>query len=149
RHGAPKQEVGAALEDAEATVTASFGGAPPEAVESEVADPLEAAVTALPEGEHMTSTSSAISAQSTQSTQHGDDSDDMLRALDRGVSQVQPSRPDGVEPKVMMMGTDDIPVVALSVTSDADEDHLAADLEDTVEPELKRIDGVSQVQIAG
>src|SRR5699024_7452756 len=82
------------------------------------------------------------------STKYGDDSDDVIRALQRAVSQVQPSLPDGVEPNVMMMGTDDIPVLALSVTSDADEDHLAADLEDIVEPELKRIDGVSPVQIS-
>ena len=147
--GALKQELFPSLENPEATVTASYDGATPEAVESEVTDPLEGALTALPEVEDMTSTSSAGSAQITVSTKYGDDSDDVIRALQRAVSQVQPSLPDGVEPNVMMMGTDDIPVLALSVTSDADEDHLAADLEDIVEPELKRIDGVSQVQIAG
>src|SRR5699024_11832311 len=92
----------------------------------------------------MTSTSSAGSAQITVSTKYGDDSDDVIRALQRAVSQVQPSLPDGVEPNVMMMGTDDIPVLALSVTSDADEDHLAAELEDIDVQELKSIDGVSQ-----
>src|SRR5690625_4440369 len=147
--GALKQELFPSVENPEATVTASYDGATPEAVESEVTDPLEGALTALPEVEDMTSTSSAGSAQITVSTKYGDDSDDVIRALQRAVSQVQPSLPDGVEPNVMMMGTDDIPVLALSVTSDADEDHLAADLEDIVEPELKRIDGVSQVQIAG
>src|SRR5699024_12767172 len=50
---------------------------------------------------------------------------------------------------VMMMGTYDIPVVALSVSCDGDEDHLAAHLEHIVVPEIKRIDGFSQVQIAG
>ena len=147
--GALKQELFPSLDNPQATVTASYEGATPEAVESEVTDPLEGALTALPEVEDMTSTSSAGSAQITVSTKYGDDSDDVVRALQRAVSQVQPSLPDGVEPNVMMMGTDDIPVLALSVTSDADEDHLAANLEDIVEPELKKIDGVSQVQIAG
>src|SRR5699024_12847649 len=97
----------------------------------------------------MTSTSSAGSAQITVSTKYGDDSDDVIRALQRAVSQVQPSLPDGVEPNVMMMGTDDLPVLALSVTSDADEDHRAENREDMVEREPKRIDGDSQVQLEG
>ncbi|WP_432791140.1 efflux RND transporter permease subunit [Brevibacterium sp. K11IcPPYGO002] len=147
--GALKQELFPSLDNPQATVTASYEGATPEAVESEVTDPLEGALTALPEVEDMTSTSSAGSAQITVSTKYGDDSDDVVRALQRAVSQVQPTLPDGVEPNVMMMGTDDIPVLALSVTSDADEDQLAANLEDIVEPELKKVDGVSQVQIAG
>ncbi|WP_420095218.1 efflux RND transporter permease subunit, partial [Brevibacterium sediminis] len=147
--GALKQELFPSLDNPQATVTASYEGATPEAVESEVTDPLEGALTALPEVEDMTSTSSAGSSQITVSTKYGDDSDDVVRALQRAVSQVQPTLPDGVEPNVMMMGTDDIPVLALSVTSDADEDQLAANLEDIVEPELKKVDGVSQVQIAG
>ncbi|MGO1291626.1 MAG: efflux RND transporter permease subunit [Brevibacterium linens] len=147
--GALKQELFPSLDNPQATVTASYEGATPEAVESEVTDPLEGALTALPEVEDMTSTSSAGSSQITVGTKYGDDSDDVVRALQRAVSQVQPTLPDGVEPNVMMMGTDDIPVLALSVTSDADEDQLAANLEDIVEPELKKVDGVSQVQIAG
>ena len=147
--GALKQELFPSLDNPQATVTASYEGATPEAVESEVTDPLEGALTALPEVEDMTSTSSAGSSQITVGTKYGDDSDDVVRALQRAVSQVQPTLPDGVEPNVMMMGTDDIPVLALSVTSDADEDQLAANLEDMVEPELKKVDGVSQVQIAG
>ena len=147
--GSLKQELFPSLDNPQATVTASYEGATPEAVESEVTDPLEGALTALPEVEDMTSTSSAGSSQITVSTKYGDDSDDVVKALQRAVSQVQPTLPDGVEPNVMMMGTDDIPVLALSVTSDADEDQLAANLEDLVVPELKKVDGVSQVQIAG
>ncbi|MGO0603274.1 efflux RND transporter permease subunit [Brevibacterium linens] len=147
--GALKQELFPSLDNPQATVTASYEGATPEAVESEVTDPLEGALTALPEVEDMTSTSSAGSSQITVSTKYGDDSDDVVRALQRAVSQVQPTLPDGVEPNVMMMGTDDIPVLALSVTSDADEDQLAANLDELVVPELKKVDGVSQVQIAG
>ncbi|MGO2037273.1 MAG: efflux RND transporter permease subunit [Brevibacterium sp.] len=147
--GALKQELFPSLENPQATVSASYEGATPEAVESEVIDPLEGALTALPEVEDMTSTASAGSAQITVSTKYGDDSDDVIKALQRAVAQVQPQLPDGVEPDVNMMGTDDIPVVALSVTSDADEDKLASNLDDIAEPELKKIDGVSQVMISG
>ena len=57
--GALKQELFPSLDNPQATVTASYEGATPEAVESEVTDPLEGALTALPEVEDMTSTSSA------------------------------------------------------------------------------------------
>ncbi len=83
------------------------------------------------------------------STKYGVNSDDIVRSLQRAVSQVQSQLPDGVEPNVLTLSTDDIPVLALSVTSDANEDKLAAQLTDIVEPELKKVDGVSQVQIAG
>ncbi|GAA1535977.1 efflux RND transporter permease subunit [Brevibacterium picturae] len=147
--GALKQELFPSLENPQATITASYQGATPEAVEQEVTDPLEGALTAVPEVEDMTSTSSAGSSSITVSTEYGEDSDDVVKALQRAVSQVQASLPDGVEPNVMTAGTDDIPVLALSVTSDADEDKLAANLNDIAEPELKKIDGVSQVMIAG
>nr|WP_232488652.1 efflux RND transporter permease subunit [Brevibacterium antiquum] len=147
--GALKQELFPSLENPQATVTASYEGATPEAVEQEVTDPLEGALTALPEVEDMTSTSSAGSSSITVSTEYGEDSDDVVKSLQRAVSQVQATLPDGVEPTVNTAGTDDIPVLALSVTSDADEDKLAANLNDIAEPELKKIDGVSQVMIAG
>lgn len=147
--GALKQELFPSLENPQATVTASYEGATPEAVEQEVTDPLEGALTALPEVEDMTSTSSAGSSSITVSTEYGEDSDDVVKSLQRAVSQVQATLPDGVEPTVNTTGTDDIPVLALSVTSDAQEDKLAANLNDIAEPELKKIDGVSQVMIAG
>ncbi|MDN6667063.1 MAG: efflux RND transporter permease subunit [Brevibacterium sp.] len=147
--GSLKQELFPSLENPQATVTASYDGATPEAVEQEVTDPLEGALTALPEVEDMTSTSSAGSSSITVSTKYGEDSDDVVKALQRAVSQVQARLPDGVEPNVMTAGTDDIPVLALSVTSDADEDQLAAHLDDIAEPELKKVDGVSQVLISG
>ncbi|WP_235352360.1 efflux RND transporter permease subunit [Brevibacterium sp. UCMA 11752] len=147
--GALKQELFPSLENPQATITVSYEGATPEAVEQEVTDPLEGALTALPEVEDMTSTSSAGSSSITVSTEYGEDSDDVVKSLQRAVSQVQATLPDGVEPTVNTAGTDDIPVLALSVTSDADEDKLAANLNDIAEPELKKIDGVSQVMIAG
>ncbi|MDN6378743.1 MAG: efflux RND transporter permease subunit [Brevibacterium aurantiacum] len=147
--GALKQELFPSLENPQATVTSSYEGATPEAVEQEVTDPLEGALTALPEVEDMTSTSSAGSSSITVSTKYGEDSDDVVKSLQRAVSQVQGTLPDGVEPNVMTAGTDDIPVLALSVTSDANEDKLAANLNDIAEPELKKVDGVSQVMIAG
>lgn len=147
--GSLKQELFPSLENPQATVTASYDGATPEAVEQEVTDPLEGALTALPEVEDMTSTSSAGSSSITVSTKYGEDSDDVVKSLQRAVSQVQATLPNGVEPTVNTMGTDDIPVLALSVTSDADADKLAANLDDIAEPELKKVDGVSQVMISG
>lgn len=147
--GALKQELFPSLDNPQATVTATYEGATPQAVESEVTDPLEGALAPLSEVEDMTSVSSAGSSTITVSTKYGVNSDDIVRSLQRAVSQVQSQLPDGVEPNVLTLSTDDIPVLALSVTSDANEDKLAAQLTDIVEPELKKVDGVSQVQIAG
>ncbi|WP_309130590.1 efflux RND transporter permease subunit [Brevibacterium sp.] len=144
-----KQELFPSLENPQATITANYEGATPEAVEREVTAPLEGAVDALPEVEDVTSVSSAGSSSITVSTDYGENSDDVVRALQRAISEVESRLPDGVEPSVFTAGTDDIPVLAMSVTSDAEPDRLAATLEDIAKPELTKIDGVSQVTIAG
>ncbi len=147
--GALKQELFPSLENPQATITATYEGATPEAVEREVTAPIEGAVDALPEVEDVTSVSSAGSSSITVSTDYGENSDDVVRALQRAISEVESTLPDGVDPSVLTAGTDDIPVLALSVISDAEPDRLAAALEDIAVPELTKVDGVSQVTVAG
>ncbi|RBP63096.1 HAE1 family hydrophobic/amphiphilic exporter-1 [Brevibacterium sanguinis] len=147
--GALKQELFPSLENPEATISANYEGATPQAVEREVTIPLEGAIGALPEVEDISSVSSAGSSSITVSTKYGENSDDVVRAIQRAIAEVETTLPEGVEPSVFTAGTDDIPVLALSVTSDADPARLASDLEDIVTPELTKVEGVSQVSIAG
>ena len=68
-------------------------------------------------------------------TDYGTDYDDVVRSLQRAVSQVESTLPDGVEPSVMAGGLADFPIVMLSVSSPGDVNELAADLEDVAVPE--------------
>ncbi|GAA4385969.1 efflux RND transporter permease subunit [Brevibacterium pityocampae] len=147
--GALKQELFPSFELPQSFISAQYEGASPEAVESEVVEPLEAALGGVEEVESVSSVSSTGSAQITVETAYGTSSDDIVRSLQRAVSQVESQLPDGVEPTVMSGGLDDFPIIVFSVTGGEDTDQLAADLEDIAVPELRDIEGVRQVEVAG
>ncbi|HJG79547.1 MAG TPA: efflux RND transporter permease subunit [Brevibacterium senegalense] len=144
-----KQELFPPLELPQAFVTAQYEGASPEAVEREVTAPLEEALTGVESVESIQSTSSAGSSQVVVETDYGTDSDEVVRSLQRAVSQVESTLPDGVEPSVMAGGLADFPIVMLSVSSSGDVNELASDLEDVAVPELSDIEGVRSVAVTG
>ena len=144
-----KQELFPPLELPQAFVSAQYEGASPEAVEREVTAPLEEALTGVEAVESIQSTSTAGSSQVVVETDYGTDSDEVVRSLQRAVSQVESSLPDGVEPSVMAGGLADFPIVMLSVSSPGDVNELAADLEDVAVPELSDVEGVRSVVVTG
>nr|WP_232483584.1 efflux RND transporter permease subunit [Brevibacterium yomogidense] len=144
-----KQELFPPLELPQAFVTAQYEGASPEAVEREVTTPLEEALTGVEAVESLQSTSSSGSSQVIVETDYGTDSDEVVRSLQRAVSQVESQLPDGVEPSVMAGGLADFPIVMLSVSGPDDVNQLAADLEDVAIPELNDIEGVRSATVTG
>nr|WP_306428171.1 efflux RND transporter permease subunit [Brevibacterium sp. 68QC2CO] len=152
-----KKELFPSFELPQAVVVTQYQGAGPEAVEREVTDPLETALTGLQSVEHVDSQSSTGSSQITVETKYGTDSDDVVRELQRAVSQVQSQLPDGVEPNVISGGMGDLPVLVISANpaaaegdaTAADTERLAGDLRDVVVPELKKVDGVRSATVSG
>ncbi|WP_405867874.1 efflux RND transporter permease subunit [Streptomyces sp. NBC_01515] len=131
------------------TVTATYQGASPDVVEDQVAKPIEDAVKSVDSVQSMTSTSRTGSATVLLQFDFGVDTDtkasEVQQALDKGTVNL----PDGVDPQVVTGGTGDQATITLAATSDADQQQLADDLSDKVEPELKTVDGVNQVTVSG
>lgn len=144
-----KKELFPDLQMPQAFVTTSYDGASPEAVETEVTEPLEAALNNVAEVEKVSSVSMAGSSQVIVETKYGTSSDEIVRQLQRAVSQAQPQLPDGSEPEVFSASTADIPIAMLTVTGSDDPEALAQELDDVAVPELKRIDGVRAVDVTG
>lgn len=144
-----KKELFPDLQMPQAFVTTSYDGASPEAVEKEVTEPLEAALNNVAEVEKVSSVSMAGSSQVIVETKYGTSSDEIVRQLQRAVSQAQPQLPDGSEPEVFSASTADIPIAMLTVTGSDDPEALAQELDDVAVPELKRIDGVRAVDVTG
>lgn len=144
-----KQELFPPLELPQAFVSAQYEGASPEAVEREVTAPLEEALAGVESVESIQSTSSAGSSQVIVETDYDTDSDEVVRSLQRAVSQVESALPDGVEPSVLAGGLADFPIVMLSVSGPDDVNTLAAELEDIAVPEISDVDGVRSVVVTG
>ncbi|MEV6331624.1 efflux RND transporter permease subunit [Streptomyces sp. NPDC051909] len=145
-----KQQLLPSIEFPMVSVIAPYQGASPDVVEKQVVEPLENALKAVDGVKGVTSTASEGSAVIMASFDYGDEGTKQLVAdVQQAVNRARAQLPDSVDPQVVAGSTDDIPTVVLAVSSDKDPQALADQLERTVVPVLKDVDGVGQVTIDG
>ncbi|GGL85599.1 hydrogenase expression protein [Streptomyces fumigatiscleroticus] len=144
-----KQQLLPTIELPMVSVLAPYQGASPDVVEKQVVEPLEDSLEAVDGISGVTSTASEGNAVIMASFDYGNDTKTLVADVQQAVNRARTQLPDDVDPQVVAGSTDDIPTVVLSVTSDKDQQALADQLEGTVVPELKDIDGVGQVTVDG
>ncbi|GAA2726760.1 efflux RND transporter permease subunit [Actinocorallia aurantiaca] len=132
-------------------VMAPYPGASPEVVEEQVAEPIEDAVKGLDGLESTTATSRQGMATVMLMFEFGTGTDTLVTEVRQAVNRISARLPDGVTPEVMAFSTDDLPTMTLAVTSGGQGglDGLAAAVEAKVVPELRSVDGVSEVTVSG
>ncbi|MFB0619932.1 efflux RND transporter permease subunit [Streptomyces sp. AGS-58] len=131
------------------SVIAPYQGASPDVVEKQVVEPIEDNLQAVDGVSGVTSTASEGNAVIMASFDYGNDTKRIVSDVQQAVNRARNRLPDGVDPQVVSGSTDDMPTVVLAVTSDKDQQALADQLDTTVVPALKDIDGVGRVQVMG
>ncbi|NEA88641.1 efflux RND transporter permease subunit [Streptomyces sp. SID7958] len=144
-----KQQLLPTIELPMVSVLAPYQGASPEVVEKQVVEPLEDSIEAVDGISGVTSTASEGNAVIMASFDYGNDTKQLVADVQQAVNRARAVLPDTVDPQVVAGSTDDIPTVVLAVTSDKDQQALADQLDRTVVPALKDIDGVGQVMVDG
>ncbi|MCW5950783.1 MAG: efflux RND transporter permease subunit [Propionibacteriaceae bacterium] len=144
-----KQELIPSLDLPRGAVVAVYPGASPEVVESEVSKPMEAVVKGVPGITEVTSTSSSSISQLSFQWEYGNDADKIASDVRSAIDSISASLPSNVDPRVITGSFDDIPVMMLALTSDADADTLSQQAEDIVLPHLKSLPGVRDVTLSG
>ncbi|MYW66167.1 MMPL family transporter [Streptomyces sp. SID8379] len=145
-----KQQLLPTIELPMVSVIAPYQGASPDVVEKQVVEPLENSIDAVDGITGITSTASEGNAVVMASFDYGSGGTQPLVAdVQQAVNRARAQLPDDVDPQVVAGSTDDIPTVVLAVTSDKDQQALADQLDKTVVPSLKDIDGVGQVSVDG
>ncbi|TFV47471.1 efflux RND transporter permease subunit [Blastococcus sp. TF02A_35] len=144
-----KQELIPSLQIPAAAVVATQPGASPEVVERQVVEPLEQAISSVPDVVAVTSTASTGLAAVTVELEYGSDVDAAASALQTAVSRVQAQLPDDVEPQVLTGSLADLPVVQLAVAAPGDPAALAERIDAAVVPLFEGIDGVRDVTVTG
>ena len=145
-----KQQLLPSIELPMVSVLAPYQGASPDVVEKQVIEPLEDGVQAVDGIKSVTSTSSEGSGVIMAQFDYGNDSDRLVADVQQAVNRARAKLPEDVDPQVVAGSTDDIPTVVLAVSSrDKDQQTLADQLKRSVVPDLKNIDGVSQVTVDG
>ena len=144
-----KQQLLPTIELPMVSVLAPYQGASPDVVEKQVVEPIEDTLEAVDGISGVTSTASEGNALIMASFDYGNDSDRIVTDVQQAVNRARAQLPDDVDPQVVAGSTDDIPTVVLAVTSDKDQQALSDQLDRTVVPALKDIDGVGQVTVDG
>ncbi|MEV6111792.1 efflux RND transporter permease subunit [Streptomyces sp. NPDC052109] len=131
------------------SVIAPYQGASPDVVEKQVVEPIENNLQGVSGVKGVTSTASEGNAVIMASFDYGNDTKQIVSDVQQAVNRARNQLPDGVDPQVVSGSTDDMPTVVLAVTSGTDQQALADQLDRTVVPALKDIDGVGRVQVTG
>lgn len=144
-----KQQLFPSLQFPQAQIITPYAGASPDAVDRQVTEPLEGGLQGLKGLEELSSTSSEGLSRVTAQFEFGTDIDAAVGQIQRVVDGLKARLPQNSEPTVSAGSTDDLPVVLLAAGTTGDPQALAPALTGEVAPELRKIDGVREVDVTG
>ncbi|MCX4761396.1 efflux RND transporter permease subunit [Streptomyces sp. NBC_01275] len=144
-----KQQLLPTIELPMVSVLAPYQGASPDVVEKQVIEPIEDNLEGVDGITGVTSTASEGNALIVASFDYGNDTKQLVADVQQAVNRARVQLPDAVDPQVVAGSTDDMPTVVLAVTSDKDQQALADQLDRSVVPALRDVDGVGQVTVTG
>jgi hydrophobic/amphiphilic exporter-1 (mainly G- bacteria), HAE1 family len=144
-----KQQLFPSLDFPAAFVSASYPGAAPEVVASQVTEPIENALQGTTGLKKITSNSVEGMATVQIEFDFGTDLDDATTKMQTSLSRIDSTLPSGVDPQVFAFRTDNFPVVILSVSGGGDESQLAEKITKDVLPEIQGIQGVREASLTG
>ncbi len=131
-------------------VMTAYPGASASDIEMNVTKPIENVMNSVSDLKNLTSQSKENMSLVMLEFEYGIDIDVATNDVRDKLDMVETSLPDDVEnPILFKFGTDDIPIMILSVTADESTNALYKILDDKVANPLARISGVGAVSIAG
>lgn len=131
-------------------VMTAYPGASASDIEMNISKPIENVMNSVSDLKNLTSQSRENISIVTLEFEYGTDIDVATNDVRDKLDMVESSLPDDVEnPIIFKFGTDDIPIMVLSVTADESTNALYKILDDKVANPLARISGVGAVSIAG
>nr|MDT0662876.1 efflux RND transporter permease subunit [Micromonospora sp. DSM 115978] len=144
-----KQQLLPSLEFPGAFVVATFPGAAPEIVESQVTAPIEDSLQGIDGLSEVSSTSREGVSTIQVEFEFGTDLGAAVAEMESGLNRISAQLPADVDPLVFAGSTDDLPAVVLAAAGGTDPRALAEKLSGTVVPELEGIEGVRTVEVTG
>lgn len=138
------------IETNQLMVITSYQGASASDVETNVTKPLENVLNTVSDLKHVTSQSKENTSIVTLEFNYGTDINQATNDVRDKLDLIENRLPDGVNnPIIFKFGTDDIPILVLSVTADKSFPALYKMLDEKVSNPLQRISGVGAVSIMG
>ena len=130
------------------TILTFYPNANPETVVRDVTEPIEEAITNVEGIQDIQSTSSGNVSQVLVTFDFGEDMEEAERTIESNVNGVDfPNETSG--PFVSRLNNNTFPVLQLNVTGDRDIPSLQRIVDDVILPVMERVDGVSEINVAG
>ncbi|MBA8814981.1 HAE1 family hydrophobic/amphiphilic exporter-1 [Microbacterium halimionae] len=144
-----KQELIPSIEFPQLSIISTYPGASPDVVANDVSTPIETAIQGVPGLESTSATSTTNASIVQASFAYGTDLATAEQKITQAIGRIQSQLPDSVDPNVLAVSTDDLPVIQIAVTGYDDEETVQSLLESSVVPDLEDIEGVNSAQIVG
>ncbi|WP_345752240.1 efflux RND transporter permease subunit [Microbacterium rhizophilus] len=144
-----KQELIPAIELPQLLVMTTYPGASPEVVENDVSTPIETAIQGVAGLDATSATSTTNSSIVQASFTYGTNLATAEQKLQQAINRISSQLPEDVDPQVLSVSLDDLPVIQIAVTGFDDAETAQADLEATAIPDLEDVDGVGSASIVG
>ena len=125
-----------------------YPSANPGAVERDVSEPIENAISGIAGMKEIESTSSENRSLVIATFEFGEDMEEAERTIEGNISSIR--FPEGVEDSIVTrISSDTFPVLQLSVVGERDVTSLQRIADDLILPAIERVDGVFRVDVAG
>ncbi|RYX86794.1 efflux RND transporter permease subunit [bacterium] len=138
------------VENPTVTVATTYPGSPPEAVETEITDKIEAAVNTVSGVDELRSTSSEGRSSVTVQFNLSKDADIATQEVRDKVSQVQGQLPQDIDPPtVRKQDPDSAPIIGIALSSNDPVRTVTEYADKILRPQLENADGVGELLISG
>jgi hydrophobic/amphiphilic exporter-1 (mainly G- bacteria), HAE1 family len=144
-----KQQLFPSIQPPTAVIVAPYPGAGPEAVSSQITEPIENSLQGIEGLEEISSDSAEGIASIRTQFVFGTDMDRAVEKMQQAVNRLSAQLPQSVRPTVTAGSTDDFPAVLLAAGTTGDQQQLADRLAGEVVPELSKIEGARDVRVTG
>ena len=138
------------IESNSVMVMTSYAGASASDIENNISKPIENTLNSVSYLKHISSASRENVSVVTLEFQYGRDIEDATNDIRDKLEMVKSSLPDGAgSPVIFKFGSDDIPILVLSVTAKESMPGLYKIMDETIVNELARVNGVGSVSVSG
>jgi len=144
-----KQELVPSVQFPQLAIVTSYPGAAPEVVSEDVSNPIESAIRGVPDLESTNATSSTNQSVVSATFTYGTNLATAEQKIDQAINRIESQLPDGVDPQVISGSIDDLPVIQIAVTSNADTKELATQIRENALAEIEDTEGVREAQLIG
>ncbi|MCU1598694.1 MAG: integral rane efflux transporter, family [Glaciihabitans sp.] len=142
-----KQDLFPSITAPQLSIVSTYTGASPTVVDNDVSTPIETSVQGVAGVDTTTATSTSGASTVSVTFTDGTDLTSVEEKIQLAIDQI--SLPAGVNPKIVTQSVDDIPVIALAVTSKMNAHDLSNALNKSTIDNLQALNGVSAATLFG